>query len=94
MNVFRFTTVLGVKLGSRRSSRAVGATPGEAGVVVPSSPGDDDSADTLVVSDGDDPAIPCDAVDPAGAPISKILLTQRSQMQLLRKVQAMAVQWP
>ena len=55
-----------------RSSKAAGATPGEADVVDPSIPGDDDSPDAPVVPDDDDPAtrvIPCDADDPADAAV-------------------------
>ena len=58
-----------MSLVHRRGSKLACAIPGEADIVDPSTLG---SADGPVVPNGDDPAtpiIPCDAVDPADAPI-------------------------
>ena len=55
-------------MGRARSSSATCATPGDADVVDPSTPDDDDAADAPVVLDGDDPATPYDAAPSAGAP--------------------------
>ena len=58
-------------LAPRRSSDAAGAIPGEVDVVDPSILG---SADGPLVPDGDDPAAPmilCDAIEPAGAPVTE-----------------------
>ena len=53
-------------MAPRFGSNVAGAIPGEADIVDPSSLG---SADGPAVPGGDDPATPCDAVDPADAPV-------------------------
>lgn len=53
----------------RHSSSEAGGSPGEEGVVDPSTPGEYDSADYLMVPDDDDPATPCGVVHSADAPV-------------------------
>ena len=69
-SVYTFFSSLSVSvlsLGRGRSSRAAGATPGDAGVGHPSTPDLDD----------DDPATPNDDVPPAGAPAIQYIVDWR-----------------
>lgn len=72
--------VVTVILARRRNLNPASATPGEADVVYPSTPGDVDSAGGPVVPDGDDPATPVmthSAVGPPDASVIKVELIQR-----------------
>lgn len=58
-----------LSLGRGRNSRAAESTPGDAGVVGPSTSDDVDAADSPVALDGDDPTTPYNDVAAVGAPV-------------------------